>query len=115
MYWQPRALPTTELEGAVVVDGPAAGSETEGVLHKLDLLALKYTSETLKCVSHLSEPQLHLTSSSSDRSLQTLPRSSLIVNAISSTGSRADEEVQRILYFRRGYLPCYEGEIQQSV
>lgn len=57
MYWQPRALPSTQLEGAVVVDGPVAGSETEDVLHKLDLLALKYTSETLKYVSHFLEPQ----------------------------------------------------------
>jgi fatty acid synthase len=47
-YWQPRALPLTNLEGNVVLDQPSNGSETNEILHLLDQLALKYTGETLK-------------------------------------------------------------------
>nr|ART89046.1 polyene polyketide synthase 1 [Agaricomycetes sp.] len=47
-YWQPHALPATEFEGAVLLPGPTEGSEVEYVLRKLDLLALNYSSKTLK-------------------------------------------------------------------
>jgi hypothetical protein len=49
-YWQPRALPSTNLQGAVVLEEPSDESETTDILHLLDQLALKYTAETLKQV-----------------------------------------------------------------
>jgi fatty acid synthase, animal type len=48
MYWQPRALPLTDLKGAVILEGPSNGSETTEILHLLDQLALKYTGDNLK-------------------------------------------------------------------
>ena len=47
-YWQPRALPTTDLGGDVIFEGPNDASETNEILRLLDQLALKYTSETLE-------------------------------------------------------------------
>jgi hypothetical protein len=44
-YWQPRALPSTDLKGTVVLEGP---SEMIEILRLLDRLALKNTSDILK-------------------------------------------------------------------
>jgi fatty acid synthase, animal type len=47
-HWQPRALQLTDLKGDVILEGPSDESETTDILHLLDQLALKYTSETLQ-------------------------------------------------------------------
>ncbi|KZT06920.1 polyketide synthase [Laetiporus sulphureus 93-53] len=47
MYWQPRALPTTEHEGMLVLDRAADDTDSVHILCLLDQLALKYTHETL--------------------------------------------------------------------
>jgi hypothetical protein len=49
-YWQPRALPSTNLQGAVVLEESSNEFETTVILHLLDQIALKYTAETLKQV-----------------------------------------------------------------
>lgn len=46
MYWQPRALPQTQLEDHVVVKGPLA--EDVELLTLLDQLALAYTHKSLR-------------------------------------------------------------------
>jgi hypothetical protein len=46
-YWQPRAIPSTNLQGTAVLEEPSDESETTEILHLLDQLALKYTAETL--------------------------------------------------------------------
>ena len=50
IYWQPRALPLTALQGTVVLEEPSGKSEMTKILRLLDQMALKYTAETLKPV-----------------------------------------------------------------
>jgi hypothetical protein len=92
-YWQPRALPSTNLQGAVVLEEPSNEFETTEILHLLDQIALKYTAETLKQVLSPSQNRcLVLTLQNQDTSGKLHDRAIIRSQTVPCLGSRADPE-----------------------
>ncbi|CCM04590.1 uncharacterized protein FIBRA_06771 [Fibroporia radiculosa] len=52
MYWQPRDLPRSHLEGSVVLPGLPPHSDASELLHVLDQLAMQFTKKTIGALPH---------------------------------------------------------------
>ncbi|CCM04557.1 uncharacterized protein FIBRA_06738 [Fibroporia radiculosa] len=52
MFWQPRDLPLSHLEGSVILPGPPPHSDASELLHVLDQLAIQFTKKTIGALPH---------------------------------------------------------------